>query len=412
MDRAAITALRRSPGYPQFLVAATVARVADEMFAVGVVLLVLERTGSPSLAGITIAAATLPGMLSGPVIGAWLDRTGKRSLIYKVDRLLLVAVLLAILAAAGNAPNFLVPVLAFITGITLPVTMTGFTSMIPLIVEEEILPSANAVEAASLNVALIGGPALAGIVSGVVGPPAAIGAEVALTLVALVLILRIPDLNRGAAAEPVALRDSIKQGLNHLAREPVLRVASASSAVNNLGWGVLMVVFPLWAASDLGSTTSASGAIWAGFAAGSLLGALTLARVQARHPQEWVLFTSMVVMGAGMLTWVLAGSLAVALVLVLVTAVIEGPALAAVFSLRQQRTPTRLIAQVNGTLGSAQIGAFAIGSAIGGPLVVAFGPRTCIAIVAVAVTAAGAGGGAVRAASARRRPAPSHSAGS
>src|SRR5204862_411344 len=146
------------------------------------------RRRTRSLAGATIAAATLPGMLSGPVIGAWLDRTGRRSLIYKVDRLLLGAVLLAILAAAGHTANFVVPLLAFITGLTLPVTVTGFTSMIPLIVEEEILPSANAVEAASLNVALIGGPALAGIVAAGAGPPAAIVVEVALTLVALVLI--------------------------------------------------------------------------------------------------------------------------------------------------------------------------------------------------------------------------------
>src|SRR3954471_11075584 len=162
MDRVAVTALRRAHGYPQFLTAATVARLADEMFAVGVVLLVLERTNSPSLAGLTVAAATLPGMLSGPVIGAWLDRTGRRSLIYKIDRLLLGTVLLAILAAARRTPDIVVPVLAFVTGLTWPVTLTGFTSMIPLIVEEEILPSANAVEAASMNVALIGGPALAG----------------------------------------------------------------------------------------------------------------------------------------------------------------------------------------------------------------------------------------------------------
>src|SRR6476619_3782066 len=118
MDRAAITALRRSHGYPQFLTAATVARLADEMFAVGVVLLVLQRTGSPKLAGATVAAATLPGMLSGPVIGAWIDRSGRRSLIYKIDRLLLCAVLLGILAAAGHAPNFVIPLLAFITGVT------------------------------------------------------------------------------------------------------------------------------------------------------------------------------------------------------------------------------------------------------------------------------------------------------
>src|SRR3954452_264068 len=142
MDRAAISALRRTHAYPQFLVAATFARLADEMFGVAVVLLVLDKTGSPALAGLTLAAATLPGVFSGPFIGAWLDRTGRRSLIYKVDRLLLTAVLLAILAAAGRTPNLVVPVLALITGLTLPVTMTGFTSMIPLIVEQEILPSA------------------------------------------------------------------------------------------------------------------------------------------------------------------------------------------------------------------------------------------------------------------------------
>jgi MFS family permease len=396
MDRASITALRRSHGYPQFLTAATVARLADEMFAVGVVLLVLERTDSPSLAGATVAAATLPGMLSGPVIGAWLDRTGRRSLIYKIDRLVLVAVLAGILAAAGHAPNFVVPLLAFITGLTLPVTMTGFTSMIPLIVEQEILPSANAVEAASLNVALIGGPAAAGVIAGVAGAPAAIVVEIALTLVALVLILRIPDLNRRATEQPLPLRRLVADGLRHIAGERVLRIATAAGAVNNVGWGILMVAFPLWAAADLGAGQSASGAIWASFAAGSLIGALALARVQARNPQEWVLFTSMLVMGAGMATWVLASSLAVALPLVALTAVVEGPAVAAVFSLRQQRTPLSLQAQVQGTLGSLGVGAFAIGSAIGGPLVVAFGPQTCIAIVATAIVAAGATSALVR----------------
>ena len=47
MDRTSIIGLRGQPGYPRFLSAATLARVADEMFSVGVVLLVLERTDSP-----------------------------------------------------------------------------------------------------------------------------------------------------------------------------------------------------------------------------------------------------------------------------------------------------------------------------------------------------------------------------
>jgi MFS family permease len=399
VDRATLGALRATHGYQPFLVAATVARLADEMFAVGVVLLILERTDSPSLAGVTVAAATFPSVLSGPVIGAWLDRTGRRSLIYKIDRLVLATVLLAILALAGNAPGVTLLVLAVITGLTLPVTFTGFTSMIPMIVEADLLPSANSIEAASLNVALIGGPALAGILAGAASPSAALVGEVVLTLVALALILRIPDLNRRAVEHPPPLRSLVASGLRHVAREPVLRIVSTAGVFNNVGWGVLMVVFPLWAAGDLGAGRSASGAIWATFAFGSLIGALALSRWQTRYPQDRVVFVSMAVMGSAMLTWSLVGSLAVALVLVWATALVEGPVMAAVFSVRQQRTPAGLQAQVMGTLGSIQVAAFSVGSAIAGPLLTAVEPRAAIVIVASVILAAALTGAAARAAS-------------
>ena len=60
MDRESLARLRAQPGYLPFVGAATLARVSDEMFSVGAVLLVLERTGSASLAGLVVAAITLP----------------------------------------------------------------------------------------------------------------------------------------------------------------------------------------------------------------------------------------------------------------------------------------------------------------------------------------------------------------
>src|SRR5258705_10513880 len=109
MDRAALSALRQSRGYPQFFGAATVARLADEMFAIGVVLLILDRTDSPALAGGTVAAATLPSVVPGPGIGAWLDPTGPRSLLYKVARPLLCAGRLGVPPRAGAGPHFVRP---------------------------------------------------------------------------------------------------------------------------------------------------------------------------------------------------------------------------------------------------------------------------------------------------------------
>jgi hypothetical protein len=70
MDRDSLRRLREQPGYPRFVSAATLARVSDEMFSVGVVLLVLDRTGSPGLAGATVAAITFPSLVSGPLLGA------------------------------------------------------------------------------------------------------------------------------------------------------------------------------------------------------------------------------------------------------------------------------------------------------------------------------------------------------
>jgi hypothetical protein len=77
VDRDSLRRLRHQPGYLPFVSAATLARVSDEMFSVGVVLLVLDRTGSAELAGLAVAAITLPSLLTGPLLGAWLTaRTG------------------------------------------------------------------------------------------------------------------------------------------------------------------------------------------------------------------------------------------------------------------------------------------------------------------------------------------------
>ena len=52
----------------------------------GVVLLVLDRTGSAGLAGLAVAAITLLSLVSGPLLGAWPDLTGRRRRLMVVDQ--------------------------------------------------------------------------------------------------------------------------------------------------------------------------------------------------------------------------------------------------------------------------------------------------------------------------------------
>src|SRR4051812_11519591 len=152
------------------------------MAGVAVVLLVLERTGSAALAGATIAAVTLPSIVTGPLLGAWIDLTGRRRAGMVADLLAGAAMLIAIVLVAGRGPDVLLLGIAALGGITWPFSLGGLTSMIPLLGPARLLSAANAVGATSLNLALIVGPALAGGIAALAGPATAVVAEAALAL--------------------------------------------------------------------------------------------------------------------------------------------------------------------------------------------------------------------------------------
>ena len=65
------------------------------MFNTAGILLVLERTRSAPIAGVVAAASVLPGALSGPLLGAWLDVARRRRVLMVLDQLLGIAGLLA-----------------------------------------------------------------------------------------------------------------------------------------------------------------------------------------------------------------------------------------------------------------------------------------------------------------------------
>src|SRR3712207_6764072 len=161
------------------------------MFSVGVVRWVLARPGSAGLAGLAVAAITLPSLVSGPLLGAWLDLTGRRRSLMVADQLLIATMLIVLVAVAGHGPDWLIPLVVLTAGVTYPLSFGGFTSFIPALVPEDLLPPANALETTSVNGALVTGPALAGTLSAAFGPATSLIVEAGLALLALVLILRI-----------------------------------------------------------------------------------------------------------------------------------------------------------------------------------------------------------------------------
>jgi predicted MFS family arabinose efflux permease len=354
------------------------------MFSVAVVLLVLERTGSAALAGATVAAITLPSVLTGPLLGAWLDVTGRRRGLMVFDQVVICVSLVGIVLLAGHGPDQLLPVLALVAGLTYPLSFGGFTSMVPVLVPEELLAPANAIEASSFNFALILGPALAGGIAAAAGPAAALLTEAALSLAALALIVPIPGIDgvggRGRAGR--SLGEVVRSGLRRIFEIPALRGITAAGALGMTGMGFLTVAFPFFAVEHLGEPRSAAGFMWAAFALGSMAGALVGMRAQTRWPPERVVLGGLLATGAVMLLWPLAGSLPVMLVAVAVAGMADGPALAATFATRQRYVPTELYGQVFTTAAGLKVGSFSVGAALAGPAVIGLGSAGALLVAA------------------------------
>src|SRR6266545_3989924 len=400
----------RLPGYGGFFLAATLGRVADEMLAIAVVLLVLDRTSSPALAGATVAAASLPSVLTGPVLGAWLDRTTHRRAALAANQVLLASALVGMLLAAGRAPAWVIPALAVAGGIGAPMLTGGITSMIPLLVPPAMLPRANALEAASFNSAAVLGPALAATAASRFGPATAVALEAGIAMLSLVAIARMRPIH-GAGADGTTLGSALRAGLAHLARTPVLRGVTVTASLAMGAQGLLPIALPLLS-ERLGAGRGGAGYLYAAQELGAITGALLAVRVAASWPAERVVIGGTVLGAAGTAGLALVPTFPLAVAVVAVTGLAAGPAFAALFAVRQQWSPPSLRGQIFTTGASLKIGAYAIGAALAGPAVTGTGPRGAIVATAAAELAAVLTGlAASRSRGAARRPGTTDSPG-
>ncbi len=384
--------LRRSPGYTRFWCAATLARVANEMAPVGVALYVLDRTGSAGWAGVTLAAITLPSIVTGPLLGAWLDRGGRRLEAIRLDQAVSAGSLALVVVLAGDAPNALLPLAALAAGITFPLSTGGFSSLIPSYVDASLRVPANALEASSYNTAIVAGPALAGTLATAFDPLAAVLVQVGLKLCALILTLTLRQRERLPSRPGISVVRITAEGFRLLVVSRPLLAATAAGSIALVGRGLLSLAFPFFAVEELGEPEGFSGWLWAAFATGSLLGAVGPLGIQARRRPHEIVVWAAGAAGLVMLLWPLASSPALALLLIAAGGFVYGPGLVATFSVRQEEAPAELQTQVFMTGAGLKTASFAIGAAASGPLVVEAGAaKTLLVAAAMHLVAGGAG---------------------
>jgi MFS family permease len=370
-------------------VGATLARLATEMYSVAVVLFVFAETHSAQVAGFTVAAATLPTVVSGPLVGVWLDRSRHRRAVFLASPLLLAVAMGGFLLAGDRVPSAVLVALGFIAGLPSPVRTGGFSGLIPTVVPEPVLPRAYGFEAVSYNVAGIAGPALAGAIAGLAGASWAVVATAVVSVGAAVVVAEVPIVT--VAEAPRRFVQALRAGLALLWRVRPLRSVTVATTVGQLWFGLLVLAFPLLA-HDLGHPRAAGGLLFSVFAVGALVGSVLYARVAGRVAEEPAAMVGFGLFAVALGGIALSPSLSVAAVAAGVAGLFDGPLLAATLNLRQRHAPEWLRTQVFTTAASLKIGAFAVGSALAGPAAAEVGARGMLWIVAagqvVAVVAA------------------------
>jgi hypothetical protein len=361
--------------------AAMLARVADEMVGVAVVLLVLGRTGGAALAGAAVAGYTLPAVLTGPLLGAWLAGARRPKLALAGNELVLAAVAGGLLVAVGHASPVVVVALTFLAGASLPLTSGGFSSLLPGLVGRSGLGRANTVDATTVNGAAVAGPALAGTLAATLGPGAAVGAIAVVAVVAAIATAAVPGRRGPVGGERPALLRVARAGLAHLAGTPPLRAATLTSVVSLGSVGMLVVALPARVV-ELGAKPAAAGYLWTAFELGALFSILVVAPRLLRFRPELVVFCAVGAYGLVLSGLAVTSTLAVTIVVAVLAGVAEGPNLPSVFAARQRYSPDELLAQVSTTGASMKIGAFALGSLLSGLLTGPLGPRGMLLLAA------------------------------
>lgn len=353
--------------------------LADGVLKTAVPLIAVGLTrDAVAVAGLGVAF-TLPWLLCALPAGALVDRVDRKRAMLAANAVR--GALLLVLF--GVHELWALYAVALCVGVTETIYDTAAQSIVPQIVDRDLLPRANGrLYAVELMANEFAGPPLAGLLVGV-GTMAAFGAPVALWAAAVAVLATLPGRFTVERTEPSTLRADIAEGLRFLVRHPILRTFTVSVGLFNLATSAAFTMLPLYAISTMNLSPQVYGVLIASTAVGSLLGSLLAERVERWLGRARVLpltfvisavtiavptvTTNPVTVGIGLFTGS-AGVMVANIVMV---------------SLRQRITPDRLLGRLNSAHRLVAWGSKPLGAALGGAVAATIGVRPVFAAVAV-----------------------------
>jgi MFS family permease len=312
-----ITPLRNSTAFRRLWFGQTVSSLGSQLTVVAVAYQTYQMTHSTFMVGLVSLVALGPTLIGSLLGGAIADAMDRRLL-------LVVTQIFLALASAALAANALLPhprlwVLFVAPGATAAFQGVDFPTrlaVVPMLVPAEDLASAFALQSVVTNLAVVVGPALAGVMIAQLGLASVYFADVASYGSTLVAALLLPTLRPTGGGTAVGL-DSIVEGVRYLRTQSLLS-ATFLLDLNAMVFGMPKAVFPALGIGLFHGGPSTVGLLYAAPGAGAFLASLLSGWVRNVTARGRALVVCMMVWGAAIATFGLVPVLWIGIVLLAV----------------------------------------------------------------------------------------------
>ena len=383
--------LYRYPSFGRLWVGRSISLFGDTFALIALPWFVLQITGSGTATASILLTLQLPAILTSLVIGSLIDRFQPRTII-TIDNGLrtLIVGLIPILYWLGLLELWLLFLLTFLAGMLVPATEVGSRSVLPELVEDKDLDAANMLWSFSINLTLVLGPAVAGLLVASFGGPSVLLIDAVTFAVMAFVAITIPNLERSKPAAQAPLSERL--GLRQLWELKVVRYTTLLSLVFFFSYGPLEAAMPLYSDAILQTDARGYGLLWSALAVGALIGTLSSAALSRRLRLGIALPLIALLWGASLLPMAFTDKLWSACGLLLLGGLMWGPYTPMETTLLQRKVPKEQLGRVFGARSTLLTGGSPLGLAVGG-ILLAFVPATSvIAFSALACILVGLGG--------------------
>lgn len=251
---------------------------------------VLQLTGSAFDLSLVQAASALPMLLFGLLGGVAADRLDRRrTVIITRGVIALFTLLLGVIVWSGWANLPLILAITGFGGIFWAFDLPARQAMVPQLVAPEERSSAVAWLTTVMNGTRIAGPAIGGVLLGIIGAGWCIMAAASGYIFMSLLATRIRPLPPPPRHERLDMSRELLSGLAYVVKNPTILGLLLISTAGIVFWQSHVVLLPVFAKDVLNAGASGFGLLSAASGVGALAGAFGVAAFITRNRQGWIL---------------------------------------------------------------------------------------------------------------------------